>query len=116
MAGRDETSTVTHAARAAETTRVAQVASLREQALVTFYDRHSAVGLRRIRLLLNDVLVGDRRTGSPRARRFMKASTHDAAAPAPARPIPTVSETNDSDHDHPGIIDHSRHVSSIGRR
>jgi hypothetical protein len=116
MAGRNETSTLTRTAPAAETARVAQVASLREQALVAFYDRHSAVGLRRIRQLLNDVLVGDRRTGPPRARRFMYAHTHDAPAPASARPIPMVSETNDSDHDHPGIIDHSRHVSSIGRR
>lgn len=116
MAGSEKDSTATRAARTAETTLVTGGAARRDHALTTFYDRYSAVGLGRLRRLLNDTLAGHRRAGPPRARRYMGANIHAAAATTPVHLIPTVTETNDSDHDHPGIIDHSRHVSSIGRR
>jgi hypothetical protein len=100
---------------AVATARLAGIAVQRDQELTEFYDRHSAMGLGRIRQLLNDMLVR-RRHADTRRRRHITDTTGAGSTSEVSAHANAASELSESESERLGVIDHSRHVSSLGRR
>lgn len=89
-------------------------ADQRDQELTDFHGRRGAMGLSRIRQLLNDAFVRRRREDRDRSRSARSMTPGGRGeAPAPANATPDLSE---EECERLGILDHSRHVSSVGRR
>jgi hypothetical protein len=86
----------------------------RDQELTDFYDRHSAMGLSRIRQLLNDVFVRRRRADRQQSR-STRSSTTSGRSEASV-PVSVTPDLSDEECERLGVLDHSRHVSSLGRR